>query len=533
MGSLLHFLVPYAIVHFEEHNEVEVVPCSWLTGNACKWPTLPTYKVERLIRKGCHPGNQCEEMEVVVKGIFKCYEDARKMLPLSQYTSDLSATELPPKRVRRARVIDSDEDDEFPPVPSSFVAKDTSVCLTSSSVMDKAGSKDAMDNANENMGAVQLDARNSTVSWADADDDADVFASGTFTPMVGAQQHKVRGSSTGQLMANAHLQPAQQQHGRGTAGQGCSSVTSAPSVATAHAWPREMMMEEYGYSPRTAPSILTPLQSPGQQHRQGMTGQRSSSVTSTPVPTAGSWPREQLMEEYSYYTGCSPTTTVPPVSSGPLQPPEQTDVRISEAGYSPEPSAASVPNAPTLPTKPTRKASTFPVSSAPSRPSKPLSQYEFQEQVLVQFRVLRATLMEHGALLEGLVPLRTTLIEETKLLPQPMKTVEEVDEFEQQLTRDREKQLVGELSLLGGNTVKSSVRRIMSHILSDELGQLYSWEGRKGKLKFLELKFPSIILRALHTHKKLSKATEFEVEAAIKEWLRHAPQRCKRGQPGC
>ena len=36
------------------------------------------------------------------------------------------------------------------------------------------------------------------------------------------------------------------------------------------------------------------------------------------------------------------------------------------------------------------------------------------------------------------------------------------------------------LAMLGGGTLKDSVRRVMSHLLTNTLSWLYNWEGRLG-----------------------------------------------------
>ncbi|KAF5298761.1 hypothetical protein FQR65_LT09630 [Abscondita terminalis] len=41
--------------------------------------------------------------------------------------------------------------------------------------------------------------------------------------------------------------------------------------------------------------------------------------------------------------------------------------------------------------------------------------------------------------------------------------------------------LAKELSRLDGSTIKEITKRIMFHILTNEVGKMYSWEGQKGK----------------------------------------------------
>ncbi|XP_064461821.1 uncharacterized protein LOC135371794 isoform X2 [Ornithodoros turicata] len=87
----------------------------------CSWPRQAMSKVHSMIRKGSPPGLDCDEFEVVVKGIFSCYKDAREKLAISAFTSDLETNELPPKRIRRPPRLFDSEDEDYPPIPDSFV----------------------------------------------------------------------------------------------------------------------------------------------------------------------------------------------------------------------------------------------------------------------------------------------------------------------------------------------------------------------------------------------------------------------------
>ncbi|XP_064483682.1 uncharacterized protein LOC135396571 isoform X3 [Ornithodoros turicata] len=377
---------PFAIVHFVLRNEVEVIPCSWLSGNTCMWPNLPSHKVEKLIRKGCPPGSSCQELEVEVKGIFKCYEDARKMLPVSEYTSDL-VDELPPKRIRRPKVFESSSDDDFPSVPPSFAAREK--------LLPKR------------------------------------------TPV-----HAV-------------------------------TLDSEPSTLVDH---------------------------------------RDSSVTGTHrehCPGPADFEEYSELEGASFRTGCAGDS--PPITCN------QRSSQVPQRQLHTEPAHSG--------------ARTLPAASTTTRSqTQAMPDCEFQRQVLKSLNILRMAMQQHSELLSSLVPQQSSLVEAPLLLSEPLDSVEDVDNFERQLTPDRQKQLVTELMLLGGSSLKCAVKRILSHMFTDKLAQLYSWEGRKGKFKFVDLTLPGLILRALHAQKKFSKVTEFEVQVVAKEWLRHAGDRCKRAK---
>ncbi|XP_064463676.1 uncharacterized protein LOC135374674 [Ornithodoros turicata] len=128
-------------------------------------------------------------------------------------------------------------------------------------------------------------------------------------------------------------------------------------------------------------------------------------------------------------------------------------------------------------------------SSVASRPEgRAMPDYEFQKQVLKNQNLLRMVQQQLVDLVSSLAPVRQSLSETPQLLSSPFHTVSDLEKFESELTPEQEKQAVRELTSLGGSSVRSAVRRILSHTFTNELAQQYSWEGRKGKLKFVELK---------------------------------------------
>lgn len=52
---------------------------------------------------------------------------------------------------------------------------------------------------------------------------------------------------------------------------------------------------------------------------------------------------------------------------------------------------------------------------------------------------------------------------------------------------------VHELKQLGGKTASKATKRMLTHLLTDELAAQFSWIGRKGKLNFSVLKTATAI----------------------------------------
>lgn len=55
---------------------------------------------------------------------------------------------------------------------------------------------------------------------------------------------------------------------------------------------------------------------------------------------------------------------------------------------------------------------------------------------------------------------------------------------------------------MGGESVKEVVRKLMYRTISNELGQNFSWEGRKGKRPFQKLKLADALIRKLGQENK-------------------------------
>ncbi|XP_054713587.1 uncharacterized protein LOC129223049 [Uloborus diversus] len=85
--------------------------------------------------------------------------------------------------------------------------------------------------------------------------------------------------------------------------------------------------------------------------------------------------------------------------------------------------------------------------------------------------------------------------------------------------------MINSASNCGGPTIKATVKRILRKILTDSVAQHYSWLGAKGKAKFCELQIAKVVFVATRNNPVLGIATDSEIEASIKDWLRHASYR--------
>ncbi|XP_037499907.1 uncharacterized protein LOC119373913 [Rhipicephalus sanguineus] len=148
----------------------------------------------------------------------------------------------------------------------------------------------------------------------------------------------------------------------------------------------------------------------------------------------------------------------------------------------------------------------------------------FQRHVLRLLNTLRFMLEQQADTLNKLCDMLPTssVTECAELLGHPLSSLEELQEFDDKLDAGKFKILVHELAQLGGKDAYWATKRILSYCITDEVAAQFSWMGRKGKLSFSALKIAKAITDAA---RKAPNATAADVEASIKSWLRHAPER--------
>jgi hypothetical protein len=60
-------------------------------------------------------------------------------------------------------------------------------------------------------------------------------------------------------------------------------------------------------------------------------------------------------------------------------------------------------------------------------------------------------------------------------------------------TKSGDRFQVSTLAEVGGNDCKSSTRFMMKKLIKHEVAAQFSWIGQKGKMKFSDLQFPSVV----------------------------------------
>ncbi|XP_040067125.1 uncharacterized protein LOC115320467 isoform X4 [Ixodes scapularis] len=376
----------YAIVEFTLTQEVEIVPCTWVTGNKCLWPKVSTDKAVKLVRKGGPPGPGFSEFEVTVKGLFNSYEEGRSKLERSRFTSDLSDEEIRPKRrrFRPTRWSESDSSsDEFPEAPMPLCAR--------------------------------------------------------------------QNSPSSQRLESQSASPAR-------------SIHSEMSQAA-------LMRGASGSSQSSSTSINTLAPSP---QDKGACGSFQTPKTSTRTPAPSS--RNKALQAMQHMTPSTSASTC-------------ADLRAT---------------------------------------ARILSAAEFQRRVLNGMSVMRSQQTEIMDMISTLLRARESFVVEPSqpILVDPLDTPEAIEVFDGALTDATSEALVVELTSLGDLSIKTTVRSMLAHLISDEAAAKFSMDGRKGKKVFRSLKLYKLIFAAIKRTKHCKESTKKEVETEVKEWLRRAKERC-------
>ncbi|XP_075740094.1 uncharacterized protein LOC119162323 [Rhipicephalus microplus] len=138
---------------------------------------------------------------------------------------------------------------------------------------------------------------------------------------------------------------------------------------------------------------------------------------------------------------------------------------------------------------------------------------------------------QHGELLHGLIGrFRSNAAKgNAPLVSSPFSEYESLKLFDDKLTGQMKDTLVEELANKGGSNAAACTKRILSYLLCDNLAAQFSWFGKKGKHQFSQLRLASCIISAVQ---KVHPADEFTIEAAVREWLRHAPARHRNAARG-
>ncbi|KAK4882171.1 hypothetical protein RN001_005490 [Aquatica leii] len=187
-----------------------------------------------------------------------------------------------------------------------------------------------------------------------------------------------------------------------------------------------------------------------------------------------------------------------------------------------EPSVASNPHSPTISNSFLR----YPTISD-----------EFQQQILVELNLIKNILQEHSENFKILLNTSSRQVQEISntetssefenlIMLLPLNS-ERLEIFEQLVNADKRLQglMVNELSRMGGRDPKQMTKKIMYRVITNKTGQLYSWEGAKGKRPFKVLTLSKIILNAVRKNPGTAEATDLTIIDTIKSWLVKAKAR--------
>ncbi|XP_064463675.1 uncharacterized protein LOC135374669 [Ornithodoros turicata] len=152
---------------------------------------------------------------------------------------------------------------------------------------------------------------------------------------------------------------------------------------------------------------------------------------------------------------------------------------------------------------------------------------EFQHEVLTRLTALRMVLQQQSELLTALSMKCTkdsVILEEGSVFKDQFDDIAALQRFDASLTEATKGSLVRYLSSIGGVSPESCTRRILRTLMSDRVAAEFSWQGKKGKHSFCNLNVSRCIIAAVKSTRKCS---DYTIESAIKDWLRHAPARTR------
>ncbi|XP_050066309.1 uncharacterized protein LOC114120255 [Aphis gossypii] len=112
----------------------------------------------------------------------------------------------------------------------------------------------------------------------------------------------------------------------------------------------------------------------------------------------------------------------------------------------------------------------------------------------------------------------------------PMNTISDLNAFNQKLSEDEIfcNNVINQLTYIGGKHAKAMIKRIMDKLFTNELLQLFSYSGKKGKTKFSDQMICPIIFDAVKKQSKFKNVTQNEMEEVVKYVLAQAPFNIKR-----
>ncbi|XP_064458904.1 uncharacterized protein LOC135369202 isoform X1 [Ornithodoros turicata] len=173
--------------------------------------------------------------------------------------------------------------------------------------------------------------------------------------------------------------------------------------------------------------------------------------------------------------------------------------------------------------------SPLPSISSTRRTEEPAMASEFEKKVLRSLNVIQLRLAEHSEQLDAIAEcLQQPCSSDTTTTFEQLTDVESFLHFDDELKTSPEKResLRKFMTTLGGNNTGDRVRRILYHLLSDEVAVCFNWTGTGSKEKFQSLQLTAIMLSSLTTPP--AAATASDIEKVTQTWLRHANERLQK-----
>ncbi|CAG9765742.1 unnamed protein product [Ceutorhynchus assimilis] len=162
------------------------------------------------------------------------------------------------------------------------------------------------------------------------------------------------------------------------------------------------------------------------------------------------------------------------------------------------------------------------------------SDKDFRKKVLRALNIISAKLSEQSEVLDTLLQRREGQRDMDPSTSQKLDEIMSLFPLQDEGVLDRLEELLGnaenskalakELSRMGGDDAKALTKKIMYRCFTNDLGELYSWDGAKGKKAFKALLIAQVILKASRENPRIQ-SDDHVVINAIKSWLVRAKDR--------
>ncbi|XP_065152686.1 uncharacterized protein [Paramisgurnus dabryanus] len=490
----------FHIVVFDNTNEVEVVPSSWIKNGECMWPPNKIDIAKAVKLQEC-PGDEWKPHKARIIFTSNDYNEARRKLPQAVDHTDIgsdggnSPIQFKRKRIPKNNIFPGEDDDEMENTLKEKKSKKGKLPNAPKIMRQHKGP--ALEPVKQNSPKLhQRDHRASQVhpkghSAADlhpkANSTFDLHRRGHSSPELFPSDDSTpelypRGHSSPELFPSDDCTPELYPRGHSSPEPNPRGLNSHKLHSSQH-YSSKLSSSKHTITERCTSRHVSPEIRP---LRHASSEIHTSSNTSSKISRTNHASREILRSCHA--------------SSDIRRP------RPCHTAPSPDPLKHTEPHQ--------SREQTSSLQSSLLR-----NILTKQEMVMDQLRIIFKTLQSMKSTDESQTDLAQNVL--------PLKDVSSLQDIEEQLRSnpDLQKQLVHALALKGGVDVHECIWRIMHGLVTNDLAKKINMRGINGKIGFQRLRLRDVVIAAVRRNHLTSAATEKEIDSNIKRWLYLAPDR--------